>query len=61
MSKVTPPFQSMLAQGLLEEPVFSFWLNRKASDRGRPSVASHTLGGRGVWGKGGGVGGKDGL
>ena len=25
---MTPPFQSMLEQGLLPEPVFSFWLNR---------------------------------
>lgn len=31
VGKVQPPFQNMLAQGLLPEPVFSFWLNRKAS------------------------------
>eukprot|EP00887_Chlorella_sp_A99_P000693 scaffold5.g693.t1 len=30
VGKVTPPFQNMIAQGLLPEPVFSFWLNRKA-------------------------------
>lgn len=35
VGKVQPPFQNMLAQGLLPEPVFSFWLNRKAS-RGLP-------------------------
>ena len=29
VGKVQPPFQNMLAQGLLPEPVFSFWLNRK--------------------------------
>jgi len=31
VGKVTPPFQKMLEQKLLPEPVFSFWLNRKAS------------------------------
>ncbi|KAI9565771.1 hypothetical protein GHT06_009564 [Daphnia sinensis] len=29
---VVPMFQNMLAQGLVEEPVFSFWINRNASD-----------------------------
>ncbi len=29
VGKVTPPFQKMLEQSLLPEPVFSFWLNRK--------------------------------
>lgn len=30
VAKATPPFQMMLEQKLLPEPVFSFWLNRKA-------------------------------
>ena len=25
---VTPPFQKLLDQGVVKEPVFSFWLNR---------------------------------
>ncbi|PSC73535.1 aspartic ase A2 isoform X1 [Micractinium conductrix] len=29
VGKVLPPFQNMLEQKLLPEPVFSFWLNRK--------------------------------
>ena len=28
VGKVQPPFQNALDQGLLEEPVFSFWLSR---------------------------------
>ena len=34
VNKVLPPFQSALKQGLLEEPVFSFWLNRKVGESG---------------------------
>lgn len=30
VGRVLPPFQNMLKQELLPEPVFSFWLNRKA-------------------------------
>lgn len=29
VGKVNPPFQNMVEQGLVPEPVFSFWLNRK--------------------------------
>ena len=32
VNKVLPPFQNAVAQGLLPEPVFSFWLNRKTED-----------------------------
>lgn len=32
VGKVKPPFQNMVDQGLLPEPVFSFWLNRHAED-----------------------------
>lgn len=30
VAKATPPFQKMLEQKLVPEPVFSFWLNRQA-------------------------------
>ena len=30
---VTPPFQKMLDQGVVKEPVFSFWLNRDVEGR----------------------------
>lgn len=29
VSKVKPPFQNALDQKIIDEPVFSFWLNRK--------------------------------
>ncbi|KAL6770501.1 ASP1 [Auxenochlorella protothecoides x Auxenochlorella symbiontica] len=32
VNKVPPPFQQALKQKLLDEPVFSFWLNRKVED-----------------------------
>lgn len=32
VARVTPPFQNMIEQDLLPEPVFSFWLNRNADD-----------------------------
>ena len=34
VGKVQPPFQNMLEQKLVPEPVFSFWLNRKVRGRG---------------------------
>ncbi len=40
VAKATPPFQMMLQEKLLPEPVFSFWLNRKARlRRGCPLVS----------------------
>ena len=38
VGKVLPPFQNMLQQKLLAEPVFSFWLNRnvRAGCRQKP-------------------------
>ena len=32
VDKVLPPFNLMIEQGLVPEPVFSFWLNRNADD-----------------------------
>ncbi|KAG7667892.1 hypothetical protein Ndes2526B_g01699 [Nannochloris sp. 'desiccata'] len=32
VGKVQPPFQNALDQGVLEEPVFSFWLNRNTDE-----------------------------
>jgi phytepsin len=34
IDKVLPPFQNAIEQGLLPEPVFSFWLNRKPTKQG---------------------------
>ncbi|CAM6127131.1 unnamed protein product [Calypogeia fissa] len=32
VNRVTPPWYNMIDQGLVEEPVFSFWLNRDVDD-----------------------------
>ncbi|XP_073989745.1 lysosomal aspartic protease-like [Rhodnius prolixus] len=32
VNKAVPPFQNMVKQGLLEEPIFSFYLNRNTAD-----------------------------
>ena len=52
VGKVLPPFQNMLQQKLLAEPVFSFWLNRKVSEGGQSGLAEGA-GGGGWPGKGG--------
>jgi phytepsin len=33
VNRVTPVWYNMLDQGLVKEPVFSFWLNRNATDK----------------------------
>ncbi len=33
MTGAVPPFNNMLAQGLVKEPVFSFWLNRNVEGK----------------------------
>lgn len=42
VGKVEPPFQNMLRQGVIDEPVFSFWLNRDEED---PNGGELVLGG----------------
>ena len=45
VGKVLPPFQNMLQQKLLPEPVFSFWLNRKPGDDEEGEGGEMVLGG----------------
>lgn len=42
VEQAVPPFNMMLDQGLLAEPVFSFWLNRNPDD---PEGGEMVLGG----------------
>lgn len=42
VGKVEPPFQNLLRQGIIKEPVFSFWLNRDEDD---PNGGELVLGG----------------
>ena len=45
VGKVLPPFQNMLEQKLLSEPVFSFWLNRQPDEGGEGEGGEMVLGG----------------
>jgi phytepsin len=42
VDKATPPFINMVEQGLIDEPVFSFWLDRNLDD---PTGGELVLGG----------------
>jgi hypothetical protein len=42
VEQVVPPFNMMLDQGLITEPVFAFWLNRDPND---PNGGEMVLGG----------------
>ncbi|ORX54941.1 endopeptidase [Hesseltinella vesiculosa] len=45
VQRVVPPFYHMVNKGLIDEPVFSFWLNTAAEDEGEENGGEMVLGG----------------